>query len=370
MHGRTHRPRGPATLLRRGRGAVVTLLMAWAAVQLILSVTANVVWPGLRDPMYYDKVAKLRRRIAERTTAAGPPQTVVMFGSSRTLMGLDGQALEAELAGRVGRPVAALNLGIPAAGPITTAVNLRRLLRDGPQPDVVLIEVLPPLLAGQPPVPREQAFLLPERLRANEVPLVLGYGFPAEETRARWQLSTLVPVYGLRFPLLGRLVANWRPANLRFDVGRLPDPTGWMPAFYSRVTAEEYRHGVARAWQEYYELLQSLRLDGPSVRALRTSLELCHARGVPAALVLMPEGTDFRAWYPPSVASALADFLAGLAAEFGVSLIDARPWLGDEAFSDGHHMLPSGAAEFTRRLGAELLLLLHASGSPRPPGGP
>ena len=80
------------------------------------------------------------------------------------------------------------------------------------------------------------------------------------------------------------------------------------------------------------------------MRALRTSLELCRACGVPAALVLMPEGTDFRAWYPPAVAAALADLLTGLAAEFGVSLIDARPWLSDEAFSDGHHMLPDGAA--------------------------
>ena len=370
MHGRTHRPRGPATLHRRGRGAVVTLLLAWAAVQLALSVAANFVWPGLRDPMYYDKVAKLRRRIAERTTAAGRPLTVVMFGSSRTLMGLDGQALEAELVGRVGRPVVALNLGIPAAGPITSAVNLHRLLRDGPQPDVVLIEVLPPLLAGQLPLPREQGFLLPERLLANEIPLVVGYGFPAEDTRTRWQASSLVPIYGLRFPLLGRLLANWRPANLRFDVGRLPDPTGWMPAFYSRVTAEEYRHGLARAWQEYYDLLQGLRLDGPSVRALRTSLELCHARGVPAALVLMPEGSDFRAWYPPAVAAELADFFTKLTAEFGASLIDARLWLADEAFTDGHHMLPCGAAAFTRRLGAELLPLLHPTASPRSRGGP
>src|SRR5438105_71537 len=302
------RPRGRDALIRRGRTAVVVLLLAWVATQVGLSYAANFAWPDLRDPMFFDKLARLRSRVAEHTLGASRPLTVVMFGSSRTLMALDGQLLEEGLAERTGGPVVAFNFGIPAAGPVTNAVNVRRLLTRGPRPDVVLIEVLPPLVSGHEPVPREYPFLLAERLLPDEVELVRGFGFPADETRSRWQSSALVPVYGLRFPILGRLAKLWLPMNLRFDVGRFADATGWAKPYLSEVSPEEYRRGLAQARQEYYDLLQGMRMPGHPAEALRLSLELCRAHGVPAALVLMPEGTDFRAWYPPSAAAELNDF--------------------------------------------------------------
>src|SRR5206468_2819432 len=149
------RPRGRVAFVHRGRTAVGVLLLAWVATQVGLSYAANYGWPALRDPMYFDKEARLRLRVAEHTIGASRPLTVAMFGSSRTLMALDGQLLEEELTARVEGPAVAFNFGIPAAGPITNALNIRRLLRRGPRPDLVLIEMLPPLLAGQLPVPFE-----------------------------------------------------------------------------------------------------------------------------------------------------------------------------------------------------------------------
>jgi hypothetical protein len=331
------------------------LFLAGVVLQAGLSLAANTAWPGLRDPLYFDKYAKLRRRVASRTTAAGRPVTVVMFGSSRTLLGLDGRLLEDELAARLGRPTVAFNFGMPAAGPITNLVNLRRLLEAGERPDLVLIEVMPPLLAAQQPVPQEYRFLLPERLLPAEVAVALTYGFPADDVRGRWWQSALVPWYGLRFPILGRLASGWLPWALRFDSSRNADAAGWFPVLATSVSPEEYRRAVARTREEYRPMLEGLCFGGPPSQALRDSLALCRDHGARAALVLMPEGSDFRGWYPPGARAALAELLDGLSQTFGAPLIDAREWLGDDGFTDGHHLLPSGAVAFTRRLGAELL---------------
>jgi hypothetical protein len=107
--------------------------------------------------------------------------------------------------------------------------------------------------------------------------------------------------------------------------------------------------------------LQLSQVANYPAQALRASLSLCRERGVQAALVLMPEGTDFRAWYPPATSAALARFLDDVGAEFGVTLIDAREWLADDAFSDAHHHLPSGGTEFSRLLGTAIVPLLRAA---------
>jgi hypothetical protein len=36
-------------------------------------------------------------------------------------------------------------------------------------------------------------------------------------------------------------------------------------------------------------------------------------------------------------------------------LVDARDWVGEKDMLDSHHLLPRGAASFTRRLGREVI---------------
>jgi hypothetical protein len=47
-------------------------------------------------------------------------------------------------------------------------------------------------------------------------------------------------------------------------------------------------------------------------------------------------------------------FLGDVTRAFGVRLVDARDWLPDAAFYDGHHLLPAGAKAFSVRLAIEL----------------
>src|SRR4051794_814307 len=216
MHGRTRRALGPVQFRRRGRAAVLTLLAVWVGAQVGLAraIDANL-W--LRDPFFGDKYATLTRHVAERTTAAGRPYTVVVVGSSRTCFGVRGDVIEGRLAARAGRPVAVVNFGIPASGPVTNLLTVRRLLEAGERPDRVVIEVLPPLIADRGPVPAEPPFLLPDRLRRDELDVVAACGFPPDELRGPWRDAELVPWYGYRFPLLGRVAGSWLPWRLRFD---------------------------------------------------------------------------------------------------------------------------------------------------------
>jgi hypothetical protein len=332
---------------------VIALFVAWGVSQVALGkVLDHALW--LRDPLYGDKELKLHARVAERTTAGDRPLTVVMVGSSRTCYGLRGEIVEDRLAGQADRPVVAFNFGVPAAGPVANLITLRRLLRRGARPDWVLLEVMPPLLAGQHPIQPEERLLEPERLRRHEVPLVVAHGFSASLVGGRSRLAALTPVYGLRFPLVGRLMHSWLPWGLRYEVSRVTDATGWLRPVNEPVTPEARRRGARYARSSYFHLLTDMRLDGPAARAVGESLDLCRRHGVRAALVLMPEGTEFRSWYSPAVEAAVYAFLRDLSQSRGAPLIEARTWLDDECFLDSHHLLTAGAVAFSDRLGREL----------------
>src|SRR4051812_36512662 len=89
----------------------------WAAgfltLQLGLAGLIETGLPQLRDPVYADKAAALRRLVGRD---GGP--AAVAVGSSRTGFGLDGGRLGGRLSAEWGRPVAVYNFGTPGAGPV------------------------------------------------------------------------------------------------------------------------------------------------------------------------------------------------------------------------------------------------------------
>jgi hypothetical protein len=108
----------------------------------------------------------------------------------------------------------------------------------------------------------------------------------------------------------------------------------------------------------YQTSLQRFRLGAGPRQALRDLLERCQSERLPVAVVVVPETPDFRGLYRPKAQEEIQQVLAELRADFGVEVIDASAWLGEEDFDDGHHLIKSGATKFTTRFITEVKALL------------
>ena len=343
------RPPGKRVAVRdRRRTAAVSLSVAVAGVILLnlgLSLAAESSL-YIRDPGYSDKEIRLARQEALNPT--GP--RIVMLGTSRTAAAFHAGRMREQLGSGV-----VFNFGIPASGPITHSVYLKRLLHDGHKPDLLILEVLPPTLGDLPAGPTTPAgplegrFFFGDRMTRSELDSVVQYGFP-ERVKEQWRRSVIVPWYALRFPILGRVMPSALPWQLRFDWSRGCDDFGWGAPFADSVTPLEYELGLQRAVNEYSGVLRHMHPTGGGSRALADIAELCRREGIPLTLVMMPEANEFRAIYQPEVLGRVRAFLAEVCREHGCTLIDAREWLPDSGFSDGHHMVKPGAAQFTDRL--------------------
>jgi hypothetical protein len=343
----------PRDRRRKAAIAIGTAITSFLFLQLGLAIAAECSL-YVRDPGYSDKEIRLARQ--EALHPDGP--RVVMLGTSRTAAAFHAGRLREQLGGRG----VVFNFGIPASGPITHIVYLKRLLADGHRPDLLILEVLPPTLADTPGGPKipagplEGRFLFGDRLRRHEIADVVRYGFPGE-VRTKWRDSVVKPWYAIRFPLMGRIMPSAQPWQLRFDWSRGCDEFGWGAPFNDTVTPDEYAHGLFRAQGEYRAILADLKPDGGGARALADLLTLCREEKIAVRLVMMPEASGFRSMYSPVVLARLHEFLDRLCRDHGCAAIDAREWLPDSAFSDGHHMLKPGAELFSDRLNREVIEL-------------
>jgi hypothetical protein len=219
----------------------------------------------------------------------------------------------------------------------------------------LLVEVMPPYLAGQLKAPVEaRHFPTSSRLTKRELALLGRFRFPLEELRRTRTVSWTVPAYAHRSALLSRFCAACQPYGERLDWAWASDEHGWS-ARKEALTAEQYREAVDAERKRYAEALRQFHAEGPPAQALRELLTVCRSRRVTTALVLMPEGSEFRRWYPPDVQTQVAALLDELSRQHGVVLIDARCWVSDEGFFDAHHLRASGAAVFSDQLRQEIV---------------
>jgi len=346
-------------LTHHGRADVLWGLLVFVAVQFGLAVGIEYGLPQIRDPFYAYRAASLERRTLE---APSQPLTAVMIGSSRVRDGLRSSDLGRQLEAELGREVVLFNFGIPQCGPVVSLLYFERLCAAGVKPDLLLIDVVPILLAkrsaeGHPSAPFESRYPQANRLRLDELDFVERYGFPADEYRKVWWQTALAPCYGLRFEILNGLLPQLLGNTMRSHLAQASsfDESGYMPRADGKTTLEMRRNAVAFARSEFGDTLAHFELCQAACEAQRKLLARCREERIPAVLVLMPEGEEFRGWYTPQAIEQLDGYLRALLREFVVPLVDARRWIANEDFSDGHHMLPSGATVFTQRLGRELL---------------
>jgi hypothetical protein len=335
-------------LSRKSCAALLWGLASFAVLEAALALAVNCWLPYLCDPVYGWKRQGLLRQLR------GPaPMLVVAVGTSRMAYGLDGQCLGQSWGQRLGRRVVAFNFGIVGGGSLTELLTVRRLLREGIRPDVLLVEVLPALLAGQQSAPRETLRFFPNQFQHDEQALALRFGMRG--LRRSWRRSWLLPCYEHRLNFLNWTMPALLPEAVRRDWPRGTDGAGWLVPPPGEVVAKHQHQAAACQALFYLPHLVGFALGGPGCEALRELLRLCQVEGIPVWLVLMPEATTFRALYPTSALLQIDHFLAGLKGEFGVQLIDARPWMPDETMADGHHLHRQGAEAFTERLARELI---------------
>jgi hypothetical protein len=334
----------------RSRAALLWSFAAFAILQLGLALAIELRLPELRDPEYGNRVTRLLRRTS---VSSEKPLTVVMLGSSRTTKGFHAPRLEAYLHSNLNQRAIVFNFGITGAGPLMQLLNLRRLLERGIRPDLLLIEIFPPLLSGHAPS-AELARVAPTRLWLCELPLLEDYGSRAAVLQAEWWRAWPLPWYVRRFAILSRLVPSFIPYAARADWIHRIDECGWIASGKRPTTSDTRRTLAERTKLEYQDWLTRFRLEGVPRRALHELLALCRKEKIAVGLVVMPETSIFRACYPDNTWLDIEAFINQLSRQYSAPVTNAREWIDDEHFMDGHHLSETGATEFTERLGREL----------------
>jgi hypothetical protein len=335
-------------LTAHGRAALGWGLAGFLTVQLALLAGTELFWPQLRDL----EVSRKLTLLCERRDPNRP--LLLMLGSSRTLLGFEATACEG-LPDPDGQPLWAFNFGLTGAGPLRQWLTLQALLEQGHRPRRLLVEIMPPLL-NEPGAGRmsEEQWLVAARLPARDLARLGPYHSRRDRLWRRWISAHLVPCYFQRYALLWELDESLVPAVPYVSTLAAMDERGWIAGAPAVFASQERSWYEAHEHHEYSRAFTDYRVAAGAERALRDLLECCRREGIEAALVLMPEGTSFRALYTPAAEDRLQEFLTALAASFGTGWIDARDWVADGDFNDSHHLTAAGAQVFSRRLRAEL----------------
>jgi hypothetical protein len=333
--------------VRNGRALLLWGLLSFSVLQIGLGLVIDEWLPGVRDAEFVRRYGELRARMAEQPDAP----IVLGLGSSRLQL-----ALHASRPGLScgGKPALVYNFGLSGAGPLMQLVALRRLLADGVRPAALLVEITPAFYNQLPGRLMEEKFLDGTRLSVTELGEVRPLCKVPRMLWGKWLLGRCLPCY--------RHAADLRHFG---ETNASEDGHGWMAPFH-QITAEVRRERTAFALGQYDVGCRSSEIAPQPMQALRMLLDLCRENEIAVHLVVLPEGSEFRALYHPASLAALDRSLVDCCREYHISLTNAREWLEDEMFWDGHHQLPAGADKFTARLAGELGSVEKIRGLPAP----
>jgi len=245
-----------------------------------------------------------------------------------------------------GQPALVYNCARPGCGPMFQLLTMRRLLADGVRPRRVLVEIMPCFFNRQDGTLLDEKFLDPATLQGHELVRARRLASNPWRLVKHWALGRVLPCY--RFGVESEQQLPIETANVAVDSNR-----GWQ-TMHCETTPEARKSLTDIAMGQYRDGLTDFHLAAQPVRAIHDLLALCRRNGIEVAVIVPPEGTTFRALYVPAAFPVIATFLGDLRRDWGVPLIDAREWIADEEFWDSHHLRPSGAVQFTDRLGSEL----------------
>src|SRR5439155_20198486 len=197
--------------------------------------------------------------------------------------------------------------------------------------------VMPPLLTADAFWPTEQSHHL-TRLTWRDLSFLQDCRPHSWAFYGTWLRGRLVPWHTQRLLILSAVAPHWLPERsyLRCLLRGI-QPCGWLPWGMVTVDAEARRLGLAAARDEYPPpLFAAFRITGQADRALREILTICRREQICTLLLVMPEGQMFQSWYGPCAQRCLGDYLSTLQRDFRTPVVDARNWVAEEGFVDGH----------------------------------
>jgi hypothetical protein len=328
----------------RVRRSLVWGLAAFLALQAVLGIITDADAVPVRDPDYAFREKQLRE-----LKAANPNRpVVVVLGTSRTMCGVNTKRLS-----QGGGPLV-YNFGLPGAGPNRELVVWRRLLARGIKPDAVAIEVMPALHTHAGQQIFEGELNDASRLSLSEVcAFVPKYYTRPMRGLFRWSLSRLVPMAKYS-PEAYRDYFTMDDPYARSSSESMPtDEFGWRQGKSRNLWTAEQRAKYQDFIVKQYNWACNDPRPGPCEPMLGTLLAEVKAVGIPVVGFSMPECRSFR---EGSGGLGVVDERVNQEfARHAITRVDARTWMPDDAFWDGHHMHPEAADEFTDRFALEIL---------------
>jgi hypothetical protein len=329
---------------RHARPALVWSVGLFWAVLVGLTLGLDLAVPEQYDPEYAARLDRLRRVRADHPDRP----LLIALGSSRMAMAFGPEHLP-PLAAANGRPVTAFNFSRIGAGPVYARMTYDRLHREGLAPDALVLELMPVFLVG------EWKNVYTAAAAVGDFDVLCRY-VPPSRIYSDYARRRLLGARSQR-----QVVWTWltgtEPGSPDDTIGPLG---GEVKRLREAVPPGEAAEGVRRNAVQYAPALEHFDVESGADRAVRDLLADCRARGVPAVVLLTPESTAFRAIYPPAALVAVPEYLRRVAGENGATFVDARDWLPDDLFADGHHVTRPGQVLFTERLGREVLAPLAA----------
>jgi hypothetical protein len=327
---------------RLHRQAVLWVAAAFALGQLALGVSVDRLLPEVRDPEFAARLRRLRERIAE----APDRRLVLMLGSSRAQNGFAAGILSGDPSDE--RPIY-FNFAVPGGGPFIQRVFLDRLRAAGIRPDVLLIEAMPAFFNHQRVEYLDQILLDGARLSAAELALLAPYAEKPWRPLKRWLIARTLPADRHRAELAKQIgIDEFRPGFEPPAPDMAVDGYGWLAAG-GPLPTDKRSARTALAYRQYDAFYRDFRLARGPAQALRDVLTGCRAGGIEPVIVIMPEAGEFRTHYTVEARTGVNGFLSQVRDDFGVPMIDARDWVDDDGFTDGHHLHSEGALVFTKR---------------------
>jgi hypothetical protein len=327
---------------RRCRASLAWLGLSMLAAILFLDVIVDH-WPRLHDPEFGTRLDLLRGRMAQ-----APEKPVLIFvGSSRVGLGFLPEQMP-EVRTLDGQSVLAFNCSHLAAGPVMNLVQVQRVLRAGIRPRWIVVELAPFIL------PDECTSTPTTNAGAADLPTLFRY-IRASKVAMVYLRCRLNPWYKHRQTLIEEFaptLARPRQRPEKICLG----PQGGDNFWYHPETLppEEVQRRTNQILAEDRDRLQHYHIAPAADRAMRELLDLCRARDIGVAVVMLPESSQYRGLYSAETQRTIREYVADLERSSGVPIIDARAWLADDSFSDCNHVFRAAGVVFTRRVAAEV----------------